>query len=70
MRAAQVYDVRTQRELAALVGHGRDVTAAAWHPWAEEAVVSGAFDGTILYWLVSRPEPQARLPNSFACEHL
>ena len=52
--------MRTQRELAALVGHGRDVTAAAWHPWAEEAVVSGAFDGTILYWLVSRPEPQAR----------
>lgn len=25
--------------------------------------MSGAFNGTILYWLVSRPEPQARLSN-------
>ena len=64
-----MYDVRTQRELASLVGHGRDVTAAAWHPWAEEVVVSGGFDGTILYWLISRPEPQARLALSPAQRH-
>ena len=47
------------RKLAVLRGHQADVTCAAWHPWHEDLLVSGSYDGSILHWLVSHPsEPQ------------
>lgn len=55
---AQVWDLRTQRELGSFRGHNRDVVTAAWHPQHEELFASGAMNGSLLYWLVSRPGPQ------------
>ena len=43
------------RKLAVLRGHQADVTCAAWHPWHEDLLVSGSYDGSILHWLVSHP---------------
>lgn len=55
---AQIYDLRTLRELATYQGHTRDVTCCAWHPVHEELFASGSYDGGINYWLASRPDPQ------------
>ena len=58
---AQVFDVRMMRVLASFQGHGKDATCAAWHPCHEDLFASGAYDGTILFWLVSHPlGPQVR----------
>ena len=47
------------RKLAVLRGHQADVACAVWHPWHEDLLVSGSYDGSILHWLVSHPsEPQ------------
>ena len=56
----QVWDLRTLKEVTTFRGHKKDVVCAAWHPVHEELFVSGAFDGTLLYWLASRSTPQAR----------
>ena len=56
----QVTDMRTQKEIATYRGHNRDVICAAWHPYHEELFASGGYDGSLLYWLVSSPEPQVR----------
>ena len=50
--------MRTQKELATYRGHNRDVTCAAWHPHHEELFASGGYDGSLIYWLVSDPNPQ------------
>ncbi|CAN0455481.1 unnamed protein product [Discosporangium mesarthrocarpum] len=33
-------------------GHGHDVTALAWHPHHERLLVSGGYDGKLIYWIV------------------
>lgn len=55
----QVTDMRTQKEMGTYRGHNRDVTCASWHPLHEELFASGGYDGSLLYWLVSSPTPQA-----------
>ncbi|CAK0784656.1 hypothetical protein CVIRNUC_007860 [Coccomyxa viridis] len=60
-----VFDARMMRKLAVLRGHQADVTCAAWHPWHEDLLVSGSYDGSILHWLVSHPsEPQAEIKGA------
>ena len=53
--------MRTQKEIATYRGHNRDVTCAAWHPLHEELFASGGYDGSLMFWLVSDPEPQVML---------
>eukprot|EP00955_Chlamydomonas_euryale_P003280 35163-Chlamydomonas_euryale.AAC.1 len=60
----QVFDARMQRELATFKGHTRDVTSIAWHPLHEELFVSGSWDGCLMTWLLSRPEPQLACPDA------
>ena len=55
-----MWDLRTLRELRTFRGHTKDVLCAAWHPVHEELFASGGYDGGLLYWLASRPGPQAR----------
>lgn len=56
--ATQVWDLRALRELRTYRGHTKDVLCAAWHPVHEELFASGGYDGSLLYWLASRPGPQ------------
>ena len=56
-----MFDVRMMRVLASFQGHDKDATCAAWHPCHDGLFASGAYDGTILFWLVSHPSgPQVR----------
>lgn len=52
------------REFANFRGHSREVTCCEWHPAHEELFVSGASDGTLMYWMASRPEAQAKITNA------
>ena len=58
-QTAKVFDVRTLRELTTFRGHARDVTAVAWHPLHEGLLVSGGYDGALLFWEVGQEGPQA-----------
>ena len=59
LAAAQAWDLRKLQELRTFRGHTKDVLCAAWHPVHEELFASGGHDGGLLYWLASRPRPQA-----------
>ena len=66
--AFQVWDLRMLKELNTYRGaHTRDVACAVWHPVHEELFSSGSQDGSLVYWLVSRPDPQARLCMAIVC---
>jgi WD40 repeat protein len=41
------------RELQTLKGHKKEVTALAIHPVYENLIVSGGFDGSIIYWEIT-----------------
>lgn len=52
----KVFDLRQpRRELATFRGHRREATALAWHPVHEDLLVSGGFDGQVLFWRLSQP---------------
>ena len=63
----EVTDIRTQREMGTYRGHNRDVTCASWHPLHEDLFASGGYDGSLLYWLVSSPNPQVRPRGFLVC---
>lgn len=51
-----VHDMRMRRALASFRGPSKDVVCAAWHPIHEDLFVAGGNNGSLLYWLASRPE--------------
>lgn len=55
----KLYDIRMMKELQSFRGHKREVTTLAWHPFQEGFFVSGAFDGSMMFWLVGSEEAQA-----------
>jgi len=57
----RLYDLRMLKELQTFRGHPKEVTAAAWHPVHETMFCSGGFDGSIMYWVVGKEEPQAEV---------
>jgi polyadenylation factor subunit 2 len=56
-----VYDIRMMKEMASFKGHNKDVSCCAWHPIHEELFASGAYDGSLLYWVVGEDKPQAEV---------
>jgi polyadenylation factor subunit 2 len=45
--------------MSAFKGHNKEVTCVSWHPQHERLFCSGAFDGTLVYWIVGSEQPQA-----------
>ena len=64
-RGAQLFDVRTMREVSTFKQHKREITALAWHPVHPELFVSGGFDGTIYFWSTQHAEPLEAAIGSF-----
>lgn len=48
----KIYDIRMMKEIEILKGHNYDVTSMAWHPQHESLLLSGGYDGSLIYWLV------------------
>ncbi len=57
----KLFELRMMREMQTFRGHKKEVTALAWHPFHEDLLVSGGFDGSIIYWLVGSDDPQAEM---------
>lgn len=61
-QTCKIYDIRMQAELASFVGHGTDITQAAWHPLQEDMFVSGGHDGSMAFWLAGRNKILNKVP--------
>lgn len=57
----KMWDIRTLKWFKSYKGHKREVTCVEWHPSEEQVFCSGSFDGSILYWMVESPDPQAEI---------
>jgi polyadenylation factor subunit 2 len=60
----KMFDIRYLKDLYTFRGHTKDVACLAWHPFQENLFASGAFDGSIYFWIVGDESPQARIPNA------
>ena len=49
----KLFDVRTMKEVETLRGHNCDVCSVAWHPHNERLLVSGGYNGSLIYWLAN-----------------
>lgn len=61
-QTCKIYDIRMQAEVASFVGHGTDITQAAWHPLQEDLFVSGGHDGSMAFWLAGRNKLLHKVP--------
>jgi len=52
----KIYDIRTMREIEVCRGHNSDVTSLAWHPLHETLIVSGAYNGSLIYWVAGHTQ--------------
>ena len=54
----KVFDIRTMRELEVFRGHNSDVSSLGWNPQHESVLLSGGFNGSLIYWMVGQePNP-------------
>ena len=49
----KIYDIRMMKETEVLRGHNSDVCSMSWHPYYDNLLCSGAYNGSIIYWLVN-----------------
>ena len=48
----RVYDIRTMKEFQVFRGHKREVQSCSWHPVYERLLVSGGWEGSVMFWRV------------------
>ena len=48
----KIFDIRTMKELESLRGHNSDVCSLGWHPQHESLLLSGGYNGSLIYWIV------------------
>lgn len=56
----KLYDIRTMKEIEVWRGHNSEVCTIAWHPIHETLMVSGGYNGSLIYWLAG----QTQTPHS------
>ncbi len=61
LQTLKLFDLRMMGEIVTMTSDQREATAVAWHPYHENMFVSGGIDGSMLYWLVPNPAPQAQV---------
>lgn len=57
----RLFDIRTFKELDALKGHEKEVTAVAWHPSHTSLLTTGGMDGSLLHWGLDSATPSTPL---------
>lgn len=48
-----IYDIRMMKATEVLRGHNSDVCSMSWHPYHDSLLSSGAYNGSIIYWLIN-----------------
>jgi hypothetical protein len=52
----RVFDIRMCKEIEAKKGHNCDVSSLAWHPVHESVLVTGGYNGSLIYWVVGQQD--------------
>lgn len=60
----KIFDVRMMKETAVYKGHNKEVCSLAWHPVHEEVLVTGGFQGSLIYWMMGHEGPHSIIPNA------
>eukprot|EP01039_Chlorochromonas_danica_P001980 gene1980-2160_t len=48
----KIYDIRTMKEIEAWRGQNSEVCRIGWHPVHESLLLSGGYNGSLVFWLV------------------
>jgi polyadenylation factor subunit 2 len=51
----KLFDLRMMAEVECYKGHNREIVTLAWHPVHEKILVSGAYQGSMIFWHVGHP---------------
>lgn len=60
----KIFDIRTMKEIEVYRGHNADVTALGWHPHHEKILLSGAYNGSLIYWVAGHNQAPHTTINS------
>jgi polyadenylation factor subunit 2 len=60
----KVFDIRTMKEIEVYRGHNADVTTLGWHPHHEKILLSGAYNGSLIYWVAGHNQTPHTTINS------
>jgi len=52
----KLYDIRVMKELEVWRGHNSEVCNIAWHPIHETLLLSGGYNGSLIYWLAGQSQ--------------
>lgn len=47
----KIFDIRVMKEMESLRGHNCDVCQLKWHPTYESLLISGGYNGSLIYWI-------------------
>ena len=61
--ALRLFDIRNMRDCVSLYGHDFEITAMDWHPHHERVILTGAFNGSLIYWITG--ESQVKKQNIY-----
>jgi len=57
----KIWDIRTFKDIQTCRGHSTEVTSLAWHPFYEDMLASGDFEGNVSFWIVGKQQPQGEI---------
>jgi len=49
--ALRIFDIRNMSDCVTVYGHDTEITAMEWHPHYERVILTGAFNGSLIYWI-------------------
>lgn len=50
----KIFDIRMMKEIQNLRGHNSDVCSMGWHPQIESLLLTGGYNGSMIYWVVGQ----------------
>lgn len=60
----KIFDLRMMKETSTYKGHNKEVCSLAWHPFHEDILVSGGFQGSMIYWWMGLDGPHTIIANA------
>lgn len=60
----KVTDIRTMKEMHIFRGHTKEVCSLRWHPIHDSVLLSGSFNGSLIYWMMGHAGPHTILNNA------
>ena len=52
----RIFDLRNLNDCTLMQGHDNEITALDWHPQHERVILTGANNGSLIYWIVGESQ--------------